>query len=290
MDGDLQNPPEDLPKLVDAVESGYDVASGRRAARRDSWGRTLPVAADQRHAPPLHRASPSPTSAAPSTPTGARRSSRCSARSASRSSRRRSSSRPARASSRSTSATRRGPTTRATRRSGSSARRSACSPASGRSRSSGSALALGAICTLFALALGVWGVVYWIDRTNFPGPLFGGVAVLFVLGVQGFILALVGEYLGRIQRDVEGRPLYTIDRGADDEARPRHRRRGVHLLDLRPPSARGDAVRGRLARRAHVRGQPREPRRRDGARAALVRARRHPRPRARPRARLPRWT
>jgi hypothetical protein len=30
--------------------------------------------------------------------------------------------------------------------------------------------------------------------------------------MQGFILALVGEYLGRIQRDVEGRPLYTIDR------------------------------------------------------------------------------
>jgi hypothetical protein len=33
-----------------------------------------------------------------------------------------------------------------------------------------------------------------------------------VLAVQGFILALVGEYLGRIQRDVEGRPLYTVDR------------------------------------------------------------------------------
>jgi len=42
MDGDLQNAPEDIPKLVAAVESGYDVASGRRAARRDSWGRTLP--------------------------------------------------------------------------------------------------------------------------------------------------------------------------------------------------------------------------------------------------------
>ncbi len=36
------------------------------------------------------------------------------------------------------------------------------------------------------------------------------VAVLFVLGIQGFILALVGEYLGRIQREVEGRPLYSI--------------------------------------------------------------------------------
>src|SRR5919108_4796380 len=42
MDGDLQNEPEDIPKLVEAVEAGADVASGRRAARHDSWGRTLP--------------------------------------------------------------------------------------------------------------------------------------------------------------------------------------------------------------------------------------------------------
>src|SRR5215208_1282651 len=43
MDGDLQNEPEDIPRLVDALErNGADVASGRRRARRDSWGRTLP--------------------------------------------------------------------------------------------------------------------------------------------------------------------------------------------------------------------------------------------------------
>src|SRR5436309_2609139 len=42
MDGDLQNAPEDIPRLVAAVDGGADVASGRRAARRDSWGRTLP--------------------------------------------------------------------------------------------------------------------------------------------------------------------------------------------------------------------------------------------------------
>ena len=42
MDGDLQNEPEDIPRLVAAVEAGSDVASGRRAARHDSWGRTLP--------------------------------------------------------------------------------------------------------------------------------------------------------------------------------------------------------------------------------------------------------
>src|SRR2546426_9563852 len=42
MDGDLQNAPEDIPRLVEAVEGGADVASGTRAARKDSWGRTLP--------------------------------------------------------------------------------------------------------------------------------------------------------------------------------------------------------------------------------------------------------
>ncbi len=42
MDGDLQNQPEDIPKLVAAVDAGADVASGRRSVRRDSWGRTLP--------------------------------------------------------------------------------------------------------------------------------------------------------------------------------------------------------------------------------------------------------
>ena len=41
--------------------------------------------------------------------------------------------------------------------------------------------------------LGIYGVVYWITESNFPGPLFGGVGVIFVLGVQGFILALVGS-------------------------------------------------------------------------------------------------
>src|SRR5882672_11074348 len=42
MDGDLQNQPEDIPRLIEAVDAGYDVASGRRTAREDAWGRTLP--------------------------------------------------------------------------------------------------------------------------------------------------------------------------------------------------------------------------------------------------------
>src|SRR3954463_9073953 len=42
MDGDLQNEPEDIPRLVEAVEAGNDVASGRRRGRKDPVGRSLP--------------------------------------------------------------------------------------------------------------------------------------------------------------------------------------------------------------------------------------------------------
>jgi len=70
---------------------------------------------------------------------------------------------------------------------------------------------LGLVCSLAAAAVGVYGIVYWIVNSNFPGPLFAGVGIVLVLGVQGFVLALIGESLGRVQRDVEGRPLYTIE-------------------------------------------------------------------------------
>ena len=70
---------------------------------------------------------------------------------------------------------------------------------------------IGALCGTLALVVGIWATVVWVLRGDFPGMLYLGGLVLGVLAVQGFILALVGEYLGRIQRDVEGRPLYTID-------------------------------------------------------------------------------
>lgn len=45
MDGDLQNDPEDIPKLVGYLEDGYDVASGWRKKRKDAFlTRRLPSA------------------------------------------------------------------------------------------------------------------------------------------------------------------------------------------------------------------------------------------------------
>jgi undecaprenyl-phosphate 4-deoxy-4-formamido-L-arabinose transferase len=211
MDGDLQNAPEDIPRLLEAVEAGNDVASGRREARHDSWGRTLPSRLINGMLRRFTGVSISDFGCAFNAY-------------------RRSAVEPMLGS------IGKQKFTKALVLSGGASVVEvdvAHAPRSGPSRYSPLRLtrlalhvlagfwpqpiqwigvALGAVCSLLAIALGTYGIVYWVGESNFPGPLFGGVAVLFVLGIQGFILALVGEYLGRIQRDVEGRPLYTIDR------------------------------------------------------------------------------
>src|SRR6059058_5242697 len=211
MDGDLQNQPEDIPKLVTAIESGADVASGRRALRRDSWGRTLPSRLINGMLRRFTGVEISDFGCA-------------------------------------FNAYRRGAIepmlgsigkqkfTKALVLSGGASVVEvdvAHAPRQGASRYSPLRLTrlalhvlagfwpqpiqwigvlLGTVSSLLAFGLGIYGVIFWIGESNFPGPLFGGVAVLFVLGIQGFILALIGEYLGRIQRDVEGRPLYVVDK------------------------------------------------------------------------------
>src|SRR5262245_18026206 len=211
MDGDLQNAPEDIPRLVEAVEAGNDVASGRRRARKDPLGRALPSRVINGM---LRRF------------TGVAISDFGCAFNAYR----RTAVEPMLGSIGKQKFTKalvlsggasvievdvdHAPRTGPSRYSPLRLTRSALHVLAGFRPQpiQWIGVALGVVCSLLAFALGVYGVVYWIDKSNFPGPLFGGVAVLFVLGIQGFILALIGEYLGRIQRDVEGRPLYIVER------------------------------------------------------------------------------
>lgn len=211
MDGDLQNAPEDIPRLVAAVEAGADVASGRRAVRHDSWGRTLPSRLINGM---LRRF------------TGVDISDYGCAFNAYR----RSAVEPVLG-----SIGKQKFTKALVLASGANVVEVdvAHAPRQGRSRYSPFRLttlalhvlagfwprpiqwigvAMGIVCSLAATALAVYAAAYWVTSGDFPGPLLGGVGIVFVLGIQGFILALVGEYLGRIQREVEGRPLYTIER------------------------------------------------------------------------------
>jgi undecaprenyl-phosphate 4-deoxy-4-formamido-L-arabinose transferase len=210
MDGDLQNAPEDIPRLVAAVEAGADVASGRRAARHDSWGRTLPSRLINGMLRRFTGVSISDFGCAFNAY-------------------RRSAVEPM------LGVIGRQKFTKALVLSGGASVVEvdvSHAPRIGPSRYSPlrltrlalhvlagfwprpiqwAGLAIGALCTLLATVLGAYALWYWVDHADFPGPLLLGVAVLVVLGTQGFILALIGEYLARIQRDVEGRPLYTID-------------------------------------------------------------------------------
>ncbi len=209
MDGDLQNPPEDIPKLVAAVEAGADVASGRRAARKDSWGRTLPSRLINGMLRRFTRVDISDFGCAfnayrrsavePVLPAiGKQKFTKALILSA--------------GASVVEVDVGHAPRTGSSRYSPLRLFRLALHVLAGfwPQPIQWIGIAVGVVCTGLATALAVYGVWFWIDRSNFPGPLLGGVAVLFVLGIQGFILALVGEYLGRIQREVEGRPLYSI--------------------------------------------------------------------------------
>ncbi|MBM3677698.1 MAG: glycosyltransferase family 2 protein [Actinobacteria bacterium] len=211
MDGDLQNFPEDIPRLVDAVDAGYDVASGRRAVRKDSWGRTLPSRLINGM---LRRF------------TGVDISDFGCAFNAYR----RSAVEPMLGS------IGRQKFTKALILSGGASVTEVDvrhAPRLGPSRYSPlrltrlalhvlagfwpqpiqwAGVVLGAVCAVASVALSLYAVLYWVFEDDFPGPLLLATLVVAVLGVQGFILALVGEYLGRIQREVERRPLYTIER------------------------------------------------------------------------------
>jgi undecaprenyl-phosphate 4-deoxy-4-formamido-L-arabinose transferase len=210
MDGDLQNSPADLPRLVAAVEAGADVASGRRPIRQDSWGRTLPSKFINGMLRRFTSAEISDFGCAFNaysrdalTPVigviGKQKFTKALVLSAGASVVEVELDHRARA---------------------------------GRSRYSPLRLTrlalhvlagfwpqpiqwagvlIGMLCGTLAAIVGVWATVVWALRGDFPGMLYLGGLVLGVLAVQGFILALVGEYLGRIQRDVEGRPLYTIE-------------------------------------------------------------------------------
>ncbi len=210
MDADLQNVPEDLPKLIAAVEGGADVASGRRRGREDSWGRTFPskmvngmlrrftgvdIADFGCAFNAYSRSAIEPVLGV----IGKQKFTKALVLSAGASVVEVDLDHQARVD--------------GSRYSPFRLIRLALHVLAGfwPQPIQWAGVLIGAICGLLTIAVGVWGIVVWVVNGNFPGLLFLGGLVLGVLAVQGFILALVGEYLGRIQRDVEGRPLYTID-------------------------------------------------------------------------------
>ena len=212
MDGDLQNNPEDIPRLMAAIDAGADLASGRRETREDGFIlRRIPSMMVNKMLRRLTRA--------PITDFGCafnayRRSALMPVL-------------PRIGRQKFTKALVSTTTSRVVEVDVQHAARA------DKSRYSAMALAkmtlhvltgfwpgliqwvgtlVGIVGILASVVVTIWGIDVWIAHDNFPGPKFLGAVVLFILGLQCFLLAAVGEYLQRIQRDVDGRPLYYIDR------------------------------------------------------------------------------
>lgn len=211
MDGDLQNDPADIPRLVAAVVAGADVASGRRVERADRALRRLPSAvinrlltrltgvhladfgcafnAYRRDAldPVMHRIGRQKFTKALVCSTGVRVVEVDLAHRA---------------------------------REGQSRYRPfalvklALQVVTGfwPSMAQWVGATIAVLGILSGVAVGLWGLVHGIRHGNFPGLALIGAMVLLVLGLAGIGIAVVGEQLQRIQRLVEGRPPYHIER------------------------------------------------------------------------------
>jgi undecaprenyl-phosphate 4-deoxy-4-formamido-L-arabinose transferase len=211
MDGDLQNAPADIPRLVAAVDAGADVASGRRTGRSDPFLRRLPSAvinrmlarltgvelsdfgcafnAYRREAldPVMHRIGRQKFTKAIVCSTGVK-------------------------------------VVEVDLEHRAREGRSRYRPLAlikmglqvitgfwpGLSQRVG--LTVAVLGILLGAGVGVWGLVEWIRHGSPPGLALLGAAVLFLLGLHGALMAIVGEQLGRIQRLLEQGPGYTIER------------------------------------------------------------------------------
>jgi undecaprenyl-phosphate 4-deoxy-4-formamido-L-arabinose transferase len=211
MDGDLQNAPSDIPRLVAALDAGADVASGRRRGRSDPLLRRLPSVAINRMLarltgvelsdfgcafnayrrealdPVMHRIGRQKFTKAIVCSTGVR-------------------------------------VVEVDLEHRAREGRSRYRPLAlvkmglqvitgfwpGLSQRVG--LTVAVLGILLGAGVGVWGLVEWIRHGGPPGLALLGAAVLFLLGLHGALMAIVGEQLGRIQRLVERGPGYTIER------------------------------------------------------------------------------
>ena len=212
MDGDLQNAPSDIPKLVAAVEAGADVASGRRLGRDDprcSGG--CPSAAINRMLarltgvdlsdfgcafnayrrealdPVMHRIGRQKFTKAIVCSTGV----------------------PGRRG-RPPAPGPRGPSRYRPLALVKMGLQVVTGFWPGLSQRVG--LSVAVVGILSGAGVGVWGLVDWIRHGNPPGLVLLGALVLLLLGLHGALMAIVGEQLGRIERLAQRGPGYTIER------------------------------------------------------------------------------
>lgn len=73
-------------------------------------------------------------------------------------------------------------------------------------------LYLGLLIFLFSIALAIWAVVVYVNHRTIPGWTSMIIPMAFFGGFQMIFLGIIGEYVGKIYKEVKARPRYIIEK------------------------------------------------------------------------------
>jgi glycosyltransferase involved in cell wall biosynthesis len=73
-------------------------------------------------------------------------------------------------------------------------------------------LYLGILIFLFSIALSIWALVVYLGKETIPGWTSMVIPMAFFGGFQMIFLGIIGEYIGKIYKEVKARPRYIVEK------------------------------------------------------------------------------
>jgi glycosyltransferase involved in cell wall biosynthesis len=73
-------------------------------------------------------------------------------------------------------------------------------------------LVLGLLIFIFSIALAIWALVVYLDKETIPGWTSMVIPMAFFGGFQMIFLGIIGEYIGKIYKEVKARPRYIVEK------------------------------------------------------------------------------
>jgi glycosyltransferase involved in cell wall biosynthesis len=73
-------------------------------------------------------------------------------------------------------------------------------------------LLLGIVFFLISIALAIWALVVYLEKKTIPGWTSMVIPMVFFGGFQMIFLGIIGEYIGKIYKEVKSRPRYIIEK------------------------------------------------------------------------------
>ena len=78
-------------------------------------------------------------------------------------------------------------------------------------------LFLGLLFFIFSIALAIWALVVYAEKQTIPGWTSMVIPMAFFGGFQLIFLGIIGEYIGKIYKEVKARPRYIVEKRTQED-------------------------------------------------------------------------